>query len=85
MAVADGGQRLHTEEKAVEKPMCACARDAVWAETVERSEGKIESDVKRADERGELRPTQTEQPTVNVAPSPRVCPDFDELDLARPN
>jgi hypothetical protein len=54
-------------------------------EAIKNGEEKIETDVNSADKRGKLRPAQTEQPSINVAPSPRVGADFDELDLARPN
>jgi len=82
VAVADRGQRLHAEEEAIKKPMPAsAASDTVLLDTVKRGEKKIEPDIKTGDKRGESRPFQTEQPAIDVAPSPGVRPDFDELDL----
>jgi hypothetical protein len=85
VAVADGGERLHAEEKAIEKPMRRPPRDAVLLKTVKDCEENIESDVQSADERGELRPAQAQQPAINVAPFPRIGVDLDELDLAGSN
>jgi hypothetical protein len=73
---------LDAEEKAIKKPMPASGTcDAVLLKRVKRGEKKIEPNVKTSDERGEVRPTQTEQPTINIAPSPGISVDFDKLDL----
>jgi hypothetical protein len=83
MAIANSRQRLHAEKEAIKKPMPAsAARDTVLLETVERGEKKVEPDVKTGDERGELRPPQTEQPAIDIAPPPCVGIDFNELELA---
>jgi len=55
--------------------------NTVLLETIKRSEKKVERDIKRADEQGELRPAQTKQPAINVAPSPDVGVDLHELNL----
>src|SRR5439155_21310860 len=82
--VANGGQRLHAEEEAIKKPMpTSAAGDAALLKTVKRGEKKIQADIKTGDKRGESRPPQTEQPAIDVAPSPGVRPHFDELDLTR--
>ena len=85
VTVADGGQRLHTEEKAVEEPMSRRSGDTVLPKAVKGGEKKIQPNVKSADKCGELRPPQTKQPAIDIAPFPSVGIDFDELDLARPN
>src|SRR2546422_9066476 len=78
-------QCLHAEEKTIEKPFRSRrAGHALGIETVKERKEKIQSDVNNCDKRGELRPAQAKQPAVDVAPSPRVGPDFDELDLAGP-
>src|SRR6059058_1049438 len=83
MAVAHSGQRLHTEEEAIKKPMpTGSASDTAWLETIKCGEKKIERDIKRADEHRKLWPPQTKQPAINVAPSPCVGIDFHELNLA---
>ena len=85
VTVADGGQRLHTEEKAVEEPMSRRSGDTVLPKAVKGGEKEVQPNVKSAHKRGELRPPQTEQPSIDIAPFPSVGIDFDELDLARPN
>jgi len=86
VTVADCGQRLHTEEETIEKPAGASSPgNAIWVDTVENGKNKIQADVNSADKQGELSPTQSEQPTVNIAPLPRVGIYFDELDLSGPN
>jgi len=85
VTVANGGERLHTEEKAVEEPMSRRSGDTVLPKAVKGGEKKIQPNVKSAHKRGELRPPQTKQPSIDVAPFPSVGVDFDELDLARPN
>ena len=61
MAVADRGQRLHTEEETIEKPMRrGRARHAVGSEAVEKGEEKIQRHVNHRDKQRELRPTQAE-------------------------
>src|SRR5437764_7478142 len=59
----------------------AAAGNTVWLETVKRSEKNVEADVKAGDEPGELGPSQAQQPSINVAPSPGVRINFDEFDL----
>jgi hypothetical protein len=77
---------LHAEKEAIKKPRpTSGARNTILLETVERGEEKIESDVKTGDKRGELRPAQTEQPAIDIAPPPRVGIDFDKLNLAGAN
>ena len=61
------------------------AGDTVLLETVKRGEKKIQADIKTGDKGGESRPPQTEQPAIEVAPSPGVRPHFDELDLTSAN
>ena len=57
MAVAHGGQRLHTEKEAIKKPMpTGGASDTALLETIKRCEKKIERDIKRADEHCKLQP-----------------------------
>jgi len=86
MAVAHRRQCLHAEKEAIKKPRPASgARNTILLETVERGEEKVESDVKTGDKRGELRPAQTEQPAIDIAPPPRVGIDFDKLNLAGAN
>ena len=86
VTVPNRGQRLDTEEKAIEEPVGAgSSGDAVWIDTIKNGKEKIQADINSADEQSELRPTQAEQPPVNIPPLPRVGVDFDELDLARPN
>jgi hypothetical protein len=86
VTVADGGQGLDTEEEAIEKPAGAgSSGDAVWVDAVKNGEEKIQADINSADKQGELWPTQSEKPAINIAPLPRVGIDFDELDLARPD
>ena len=85
VAVADSGERLDAKEKAIEEPMGGPSRDAVLLQTVKEGEEKIQPNVKRSDKRSELRPAQTEQPAINVAPFPGVGVDFDELDRAGAN
>ena len=85
MAVANSGQRLHTEEKTVQEPMRGPSRDAVLLQTVKGGEEKIQPDVNCTHESSKLRPAQTEQPAINVAPFPGVGIDFDKLDLTRSN
>jgi len=83
MAVAHSGQRLHTEEEAIKKPMpTGGASDTALLETIKRGEKKIERDIKRADKHRKLWPPQTKQPAINVTPSPCVGIDFHELNLA---
>ena len=85
VAVADGGQRLHTKEKAVEEPMVGSSGDTVFAKTVKSGEKEIQSNVKSADKRRELWPAQAKQPAIDVPPFPGVGINFNELDLARSN
>ena len=83
MTVADRGQRLHAEEKAIEEPFLSRgARDAVGVETVKGREEKIERDIDACNEACELRPAQTEQPAIDIAQLSFVSVDFDELDRA---
>ena len=83
MAVANGGQCLDAEKEAIKKPIpTSGAGNTVLLETVERGEQKVEPDIKTGDKRGELRPAQTQQPAIDIAPPPCVGIDFDELDLA---
>jgi len=84
VAVAHGGQRLHTEEEAIEKPMrCSEPGDAIAAQTVQNSKGKIQCNVNNRDKQRELRPAQAEKPAVNIAPLVFAGVDLDELDRAR--
>jgi len=61
------------------------AGDAALLKTVKRGEKKIQADIKTGDKGGESRPSQAEQPAIDIAPSPGVRPHFDELDLTRAN
>ena len=82
VAVADGGQSLDAKEEAVIKPPAtggAC--DAVRIDSVKGGEQQVERDVKGADQRGKLRPAQSKQPLINVAPLPAANVDFDKLHL----
>jgi len=84
VAVAHGGQRLHTKEEAIEKPMrCSDPGDAVAGEAVQNSKEKIQRHINHRDEGGELRPTQSEQPAVNIPPLILSGVDLDEFDRAR--
>ena len=84
MAVADRGQRLHTEEETIQKPLVGrCAGDAVVIETIYEREKKIQRHVNNCDEDRELRPAQTEEPAINIAPLIFSGVDLDELDGAR--
>ena len=57
MAVAHGGQRLHTEKEGIKKPMpTSGTSDTALLETIESGKKKIERDIKHADEHGKLRP-----------------------------
>src|ERR1051325_11606796 len=57
VAVADRRQRLHAEEKTIEKPFRRrCASDAPGIETVKERKEKVQPDVNSRDKRGELRP-----------------------------
>src|SRR5262249_37238576 len=82
MAVAHGGQCLDAEKETIKKPMPASAAcDAALLETVKRGEEKVECHVNADGDRGELRPSQAEQPAIDVAPSPCVGIDLDKLNL----
>src|SRR5437763_13977799 len=83
MAVAHSGQRLHTEEEAIKKPMpTGSASDTAWLETIKRGEKKIERDIQRADKHRKLWPPQTKQRAIKVVPSPCVGTDSHELNVA---
>jgi len=84
VAVPNRGQRLDAEEEAIEKPMC-CSEpgDAIAAEAVQNSKGKIQRNVNNRDKQRELRPAQAEKPAVNIAPLVFAGVDLDELDRAR--
>ena len=84
VAVANGGQRLDTEEEAIEEPVGAGSPgDTVWIDTIKNGEEQIQADINSADKQSELWPTQAQQPPIHVAPFPGVGINFDELDLAR--
>ena len=84
VTVPNRGQRLDTEEEAIEEPVSAGSPgDAVWVDTIKSGKEKIQADINSADKQSELWPTQSEQPAVDIAPLPGVGIDFDELDLAR--
>ena len=86
VTVSDRGQGLDTEEEAIEKPVSAGSPgNAVWVETIKDGKEKIQADINRADKPSELRPTQAQQPAIDIAPLPRRGVDFDELDLAGAN
>ena len=81
VAIAHGGERLDAEEEAVEKPMGGRSGNTVLAQAVKAGEKEIKPDINRRHKSGELRPLQTQQPAINIAPFPRVSINFDELDL----
>ena len=60
MAVTDGGQGLDAEKERVEKWTGPYSENAVPTEHKKRREDEIEHDVNGRDERGKLRPGQTE-------------------------
>ena len=70
MAVAYGGQGLHTKKERIEKGTAPHPGNAIAADGVKRGEEKIQRDVNGSDEGGELRPAQAEQPLIGVARSP---------------
>ena len=73
---------MDTEEETVIKPpSTGGAGDAVRIDSVKRGEQEVERDVKSGDQRGKLRPTQSEQPLINLAPLPAAYIDFNKLDL----
>ena len=77
---------MDTEEEAIEKPVGAGSPgDAVLVDTIKSGKEKVQADINSADKQSELWPTQAQQPTIDVAPSPGVSIDFDELDLAGSN
>ena len=60
VAIADGGERLHAEEKAVEKPTGAGSPGhAIRVDAIKNGEEKIQTDVNSADESCELWPVQS--------------------------
>lgn len=62
VSVADSRERLHAEEKTIEKPLRSCrARDAVVVETVKEGKEKVQRNVIETDEECELRPVQAEE------------------------
>ena len=81
MAVAYGGQGLHTEKERIEKGTAPHPGNAIAADGVKRGEEKIERDVNGGNEGGELRPAQAEQPLVGVAPIPLLGVEFEEFEL----
>ena len=86
MTVPNRGQRLDTEEKAIEKPVGGGSPgDAVWVETIKSGKKKIQADINSADKQSELWPTQAQQPPIDVAPLPCGGIDFDEFNLAGSN
>ena len=86
VTVADGGQRLDTEEKAIEEPTGAGSPgDAVLVDAVKNREDEDQANVNSADKQRELRPAQAQQPAINIAPLPRVGIYFNKFDLARPD
>ena len=86
VAVADGGERLHTEEEAIEKPAGAGSPGhAVWVDTIKNGKEKIQADINSADKQSELWPAQAQQPAINIPPFPGVGVDLDELDLTGPD
>ena len=86
VTVPNRGQRLDTEEEAIEEPVGAGSPgNAVWVDTIKNGKEKIQADINSADKQSELWPTQAQQPAVDIAPLPRVGIDLDELDLAGSN
>ena len=86
VTVPNRGQRLDTEEKAIEEPVGAGSTgDAVWVDTIKNGKEKIQADINSADKQSELWPTQAQEPPIEVAPLPGGGIDLDELDLARSN
>ncbi len=86
VTVPNRGQRLDTEEEAIEEPVSAGSPgNAVWVDTIKRGKEKIQADINSADKQSELWPTQAQQPAVDIAPLPRIGVDLDELDLAGSN
>ena len=86
VTVPNRGQRLDTEEEAIEEPVSAGSPgNAVWVDTIKNGKEKIQADINSADKQSELWPTQAQQPAVDIAPLPRVGVDLDELDLAGSN
>ena len=83
--VTDGGKRLHAEEKRFEKRTRYHPRNAVSAEHIEGGKDEVEHDVNGSDKQGELRPAQSEQPLIGVAPIESLRVNLDELDLTGPN
>jgi hypothetical protein len=83
VAVTDSGQRLHAEEETVVKPLSAGgAGDTVRIDSVQSGEQQVERDVKGGDQRSKLRPAQSKQPVINLAPLPAANIDLNKLDLA---
>src|SRR5260370_20740825 len=86
VTVPNRGQRLDTEEEAIEEPVSAGSPgNAVWVDTIKSGKEKIQADINSADKQSELWPTQAQQPAVDISPLPRVGIDLDELDLAGSN
>ena len=86
VTVPNRGQRLDTEEEAIEEPVGGGSPgNAVWVNTIKNGKEKIQADINSADKQSELWPTQAQQPAVDIAPLPRVGVDLDELDLAGSN
>jgi hypothetical protein len=85
VAVSDRGQRLHTEEERIGKGTGRHTGDVVLAEEVKQSKNEIESDINDGDKEGELRPAQSKQPLIGVAPIDALGVDLEKLDLAGAN
>ena len=85
MAVAHGGQGLHTKKERIEKGTAPHPGNAIAADGVKRGEEKIQRDVNGGNERGEARPAQAEQRLVGVAQIPLLGVEFEEFELPRAN
>jgi hypothetical protein len=73
---------LHAEKEAVKNTVPPVLPAILSGWKLYRAAKRVLARVKTGDKPGELRPAQTEQPAIDIAPPPRVRPDFDELDLA---
>ena len=67
MAVANGRQRFHAEEKSIEKRAGPHLGDSMWVKHVQRGKCNIDKEVDAENKTGEPRPAQVQDQMVRIS------------------